>query len=219
MFVEIPRHFLASINTENDRTPMYFSGNVLLRECFWLRLRLLYALIRLHGHGRRNCLDFGGGKGVFLPTLSPMFGTVSCIDLDCAEARDVVAHYRLPNVALHERDIGAADLAEAPFDAIVAADVLEHFLDPAPAVAAIGRWLAPDGVLFTSLPTENWVYVMLRKVFGITKPPDHYHTGYEVEAYLAAHGFRRVRRLFVPLVLQLAPLFIVSAWRRDRDGE
>lgn len=166
-------------------------------------------------HGREHrCLDFGGGSGVFLPSLSGIFKTVTCIDLDTGEAEAVVREYGLDNVVMRRRDISDGELAEAPFDAIVAADVLEHFRDVTPAAKAIHDWLADDGFLYTSLPTENFVYVILRKVFGVTKPYDHYHTGYEVEAYLQAHGFRRVKRRFVPLIARLFPLFIVSVWRK-----
>jgi SAM-dependent methyltransferase len=203
-FIEIPPKFLASIATDSDRVPrMYFQVGEVARRIFWLRLRWIHRLIQRHCASRERCLDVGAGGGVFLPSLSQLFDRVVSVDLEVKEAMQVVEHFGLHNVRVVQ-----------PFDAIVAADVLEHFRDPSPAVTALRRWLAPDGTLFTSLPSENWVYVLLRVFFGIEKPPDHYHTGFELEAYLESNGFRRVQRWFVPLRVRLAPLYLVTAWRR-----
>jgi SAM-dependent methyltransferase len=213
-FVEIPAEFLASIATDSERIPtLYYTGNAPSRRIFWQRLRVLHRLAALHAR-KRSCLDFGGGGGVFLPSLAGLFERVVSIDLETAEAERVVERYGLRNVRLLRADVTRAELDEGPFDAIIAADVLEHFRDLEAPVAALRRWLRDDGVLLTSLPTENWVYVLLRRLFDVEKPPDHFHTGAEVERLLAERGFRRVARRFVPLGLPLAPLYLVSAWRK-----
>jgi predicted TPR repeat methyltransferase len=215
-FIETSPAFLANIATGGDRIPtLYYAGNRILRRMFWQRLHLLDWLIGRHSRGRQTCLDFGGGAGVMLPTLSRRFERVCLVDLQTAEATQLVSHHGLTNVALVGGDIGSVELPIDRFDAIVAADVLEHFSDLDLPLHALSRWLAPDGVLFTSLPTENWVYALLRRVFGVEKPADHYHTGYEVEARLRAHGFKRVAGITAPLVVPLAPLFLISAWRHD----
>lgn len=113
-------------------------------------------------------------------------------------------------------DITKGQISDAPFDAIVAADVLEHFKDLSSPIDALKRWLGSDGILYTSLPTENYIYTGLRKVFGVTKPWDHYHTGYEVEMCLESHGFRKVESISVPLYFKAFPLFLISVWRIDR---
>jgi len=214
-FVAIPPGFLRSIATGNIQTPsLYYHSNFLLREIFWLRLRVInFQMSRLGLKGGR-CLDFGGGSGVFLPTLSQRFDQVSCIDLDVSEAKAIAEKYQIQKVAVVESDISNADYSSAPFDAIVAADVLEHFQDLTLPVTAIRQWLSPGGYLFTSLPTENWVYVLLRKFFGIEKPFDHYHTGVEVETFLRRSGFVPQMRIHLPLFIPFATLFLVTAWRR-----
>ncbi|MHC4414282.1 MAG: class I SAM-dependent methyltransferase [Planctomycetota bacterium] len=215
-FVELPPDFLASIARDIDRVPKaYFQGNTISRKGFWLRLRWIYRLARAHAQPFGSVLDFGAGGGVFLPSLANLFDRVTGIDLETQEAEQVVAHFGLDNVQLVRADIAKAELAAAPFDAIVAADTLEHFLDLGPPVAALRRWLKDEGTLFTSLPTENWTYALLRRLYRMEKPRDHYHTGYEVEAFLQARGFQRLRRWFVPLWLPIAPLYIVSAWCVD----
>lgn len=215
-FIRIPGEFLAQIATESERIPsLYYSRYRLVRDFFWLRLRFLHRLLTKYADGRSDCLDFGGGGGVFLPTLAGMFPRVTCIDLETAEARQVVARYRLDNVRLVREDIRQAQIAPCSFDAIVAADVLEHFRDMAPAAAALRTWLKDDGYLFTSLPTESALYVVLRRLFGVEKPADHYHTGAEVERFLSQNGFRPVKRTFCPLHVGFASLFIVSVWRKS----
>lgn len=214
-FIEIAPEVLAAMAEASDRTPtLYFSRHWSVRKFFWMRLRLinrhLASLLRANDG---NCLDFGGGGGVFLPTLSLFFKSVTCLDLDISVARKVVDRFELSNVQLVQADIADAHLDGAPFNAIVAADVLEHFRDLGVPVRALRRWLGNDGILVTSLPAENVLYVALRKLFGIKKPADHYHTAVEVEAYLAGHGFEPVRRSFVPLYIPLLPLFAVTAWR------
>lgn len=213
-FVELPREFLARIATDSERIPrLYYSRYGSVRGFFWMRLRLVFRLMRRLSPGAKRCLDFGGGGGVFLPTLCPAFERVVCIDLETVEARAVQCAFGLDNLRLVQGDIGTTELPEAPFDAIVAADVLEHFADLSVPVAALARWIAHDGVLYTSLPTETGLYVALRRVFGITKPEDHYHTGAEVESFLERSGFSRIARLYVPLYWGVLPLFLVSAWR------
>jgi len=170
----------------------------------------LYALIRDAGL-RESCLDFGGGSGVMLPTLSRTFREVECIDLDASLARRFVHEFRLANVRVREENVLRP--ANRTYQAIVAADVLEHFIDTRRAVDAISARLQPGGRVFTSLPTESGVYEALRRLLGKTKPLDHYHTGYEVEDELRSAGYRRVQHTSLPLP-RIAPLFLISGWER-----
>ena len=215
MFVEVPKSVIQAAGVDTACiTEMYFGDSYLLRKFFWLRLRFLYGAIRRSSRRHDGCLDFGGGSGAFLPTLCGYFDRVTCINLENAPAVAVQQNYRLQNLTIRQDDIRTAEMPEAPFGAIVAADVLEHFREVGPAVDAIRKWLRDDGYLYTSLPTETGFYVALRKLFGITKPADHYHTGYAVEAHLEANGFRRVRRRCVPLAAPILPLFLISVWQK-----
>lgn len=214
--IQIPAEYLAAIAEGSDRIPrLYYARNRILRRMFWERLYCLNRLMQRVAHPAESCLDFGGGSGVFLPTLAQHYRTVTLLDLEARQARQVAKRYQLNNVNIVEGDAGTVQFTSRPFDAVVAADVLEHFQDLDLPVPRLHRWLKPGGMLFTSLPTENWVYLMLRKIFGIEKPWDHYHTGPEVEAHLSRSGFRRVKSSYVPLGLSVAPLFLITAWRRE----
>jgi len=215
-FIEIPSAFLQEIAQDSNRIPkLYYAKNPLLRKTFWLRLSVLARLIQKHQQDWGTCLDFGGGSGVMLPTLCARFASLTLVDLEASQAALVKDHFALKSVAIVQEDIASLNLGSVHFDAAVAADVLEHFQDLQVPIAALRRLLKPDGILYTSLPTENWLYVTLRKVFGIQKPWDHYHTGYEVEAMLKQSGFQRLQTKHVPV--RFAPLFLVSAWRRTGE--
>lgn len=110
---------------------------------------------------------------------------------------------------LIEQDVRGAVLGS--FDAVVAADVLEHFKELDAPIDALKAATTSGGVLVTSLPTENFVYRALRWVFRIEKPDDHYHTAYEVEARLAEAGYRKLRTTAIPN--RLAPIFLVTSWK------
>ena len=200
----------------SDRIPrLYYADNYVLRRMFWQRLHRLNRLMNRTLESRGSCLDFGGGSGVLLPTLAGTFGEVTLVDLEARQAERVKERYGLNNVSVVEADVGSLDFRTRPFDAAVAADVLEHFPDLELPLRCLRDWIKPRGLLFTSLPTENWVYVFLRRVFGVEKPKDHFHTGYEVEARLRRSGFQQVATSCVPLHVPIAPLFLITAWRRE----
>jgi len=210
--VKLSPSYLKSIATISDRMPkLYYHPIQIARDFFWLRLAVLAQLAQQYVAHKTSCLDFACGSGVFLPTLSAMFREVTGIDLEMTEARQIVAHYQLFDVKLVEADINLAQL-DQQFDAIFAADVLEHFDDLQPPVAKISQWLKPDGVLLTSLPTENIFTRLTRLVGGHQKPWDHYHTGREVEQFLANHGFRRIVHR---TVMSIFPLYYLGVWRKQ----
>lgn len=214
-FIEIPAAQLAEMAENSDRIPrLYYADNYVLRRMFWQRLYRLNWLVQRDTKTRRCCLDFGGGAGVFLPTLAKTFERVVLVDLEAGQAEIVRSRYGLSNVEIFGADAASLDFSERPFDAAIAADVLEHFRDVETPIRLLHRWIRPGGMLFTSLPTENYVYVLLRKIFSVEKPWDHYHTGYQVEQRLESNGFERVRTTCVPLHFGIFPLFLVTAWRR-----
>jgi 2-polyprenyl-3-methyl-5-hydroxy-6-metoxy-1,4-benzoquinol methylase len=173
---------------------------------------MLTLMMRRYSVRRETCLDFGGGSGVFLPTLASGFRNVHLIDRNTTQAEELRLVLQIENANVVAADIDHAQLPERSFDAIVAADVLEHFRDLSVPVARLREWLRTDGHLYTSLPTENLPYRLLRVVFGKRKPPDHYHSARQVEQFLQAQGFRKVGGICHPLLAPVLPLYRISVW-------
>jgi 2-polyprenyl-3-methyl-5-hydroxy-6-metoxy-1,4-benzoquinol methylase len=214
MFIEIPASRLLDGATESNRMPkLYYHPNWFARKFFWQRLKVLHRFLAKYPVRRDSCLDFGCGSGVFLPTLASEFASVTGVDIETVEAKRILEHYKPSNVRLVDADIyTTTEFGPRMFDAVMAPDVLEHFKDLAPPVERIREWLKDDGFLFTSLPTENAFTRATRIVGSYEKPWDHYHTGYQVEAFLAANGFRRLKR---SLLFPLFPMYLTSAWRKS----
>ena len=216
MFVIIPPKIINEAASQNKFIPtLYSHKSFLVRGFFWLRLRLIYSLIIETTVNRTNCLDFGGGGGALLPTLSRVFKNVDCGDKFCHEASYIVKHYQLKNINLYEGDLLNFSNKGAAYNAVIAADVLEHFISLREPIDKIKELLKKDGILFTSLPTENTFYVFLRKIFNIIKPEDHFHTAKEVEKFLEQEGFIKIKSIYVPLYFPILKLFHITSWKKN----
>lgn len=106
-------------------------------------------LLSLVPASARNVLDMGCSNGSFGGALKDNRPcAVTGIELDgemAAEAREVLDHVvvgDLNNAGVYER------LPGEPFDAVVAADVLEHLVDPWSTVRALADKLSDKGVFF-----------------------------------------------------------------------
>ena len=214
MFIELDSKFLSEIATDSDRVPtLYYSSNWAVTKFFWLRLRLIYWMFRKRNL-KNNCLDFCGGGGIFLPTLSCSFDSVTFIDLEDIEAKRVIEYFKLKNVNIIKGDVSNIEFKPKSFDVIIAADVLEHFSDLEVPVDILKKILSKDGFLYTSFPTENYFYGLLRKLCRVVKPKDHYHKGYFIEEYLQKAGFVRTNKRYIPfLYIPFFTLFIIGEWR------
>jgi ubiquinone/menaquinone biosynthesis C-methylase UbiE len=192
----------------HEDTPRVYNDTFLVRELFWRRLEALLALSQ--PPSRERALDFGGGNGVLAPTLSRRYGEVLCVDLRTEMAEEIRRDEKLENVRLLTGEISSLGLPSEHVDTIVAADVLEHILHLEALVAEFHRLLKPGGELLVSAPSENRFYELGRKVFGYTKPDDHYHPASHVEEVIERTLPRTARRYFP---FNVAPLAVFSLAR------
>jgi len=203
MFVKISPADLLKLTDAKHQRNMYAHPNPLARDIFWQRLDHGCRLISDIPESAR-VLDFGGGSGAFLPSLSKRFSNVSVVDLDLDDARHIAKHYQLKNVNLYEEDITNWNPPE-PFELVVAMDVLEHFEDMMVPLLFLNQHLKKNGYLLVSLPTENWIYQMGRFVLRKTKPVDHYHPAQNLVRFYQESGFTLQRFRYAP---RFGPLFV-----------
>ncbi len=108
-------------------------------------------------------LDLGTASGFMGRLLVGRGHTVVGVESD----REAVATARPHYAALHLADIQhLAVLPEAPFDVVIAGDVLEHLTDPEAALDRALAQLAPGGRLLVSVPNVAFLQIRLGLLFG-----------------------------------------------------
>jgi 2-polyprenyl-3-methyl-5-hydroxy-6-metoxy-1,4-benzoquinol methylase len=198
-FKAIPKDLLIRIDQGRKALPFfyYYHSFVPLRAYFWSRLKAAARMFP-DDSGEKTVLDFGGGDGVFLLTLSRCFRTVHCLDLSVEYARQVLELCHLPNVVLNQNDACDQEYPDGYFDVIVASDVLEHFVQLTPIIDRLAKWLKPGGSLIVSAPMENSLQRFGRTLLRLVPPKDHYHSASQIECALQNKGFRAAERVLLP---------------------
>jgi 2-polyprenyl-3-methyl-5-hydroxy-6-metoxy-1,4-benzoquinol methylase len=101
-------------------------------------------------------LDVGSGAGSWGPRLREA-GASELVALDPAAAAIEEAGERYDRAVVGTIESAQlADLGGEPFDVIVAADVLEHLVDPWRALRTLRSWAAPGGILAVSVPNMRF---------------------------------------------------------------
>lgn len=103
----------------------------------------------------RKILDVGcfcGGSGRWLRERFPGCELVGIEKLHAAAKMAAEVYDKVIEKAIEEIDFEAEGIAVGTFDAIIAADVLEHLYNPWQALQRLSPLLAPGGALYISLP-------------------------------------------------------------------
>ena len=101
-------------------------------------------------------LDVGAGNGSWAPRLRAA-GARELVALDPSAAAIEEARLRYDHAVVGAvEDTTLEELGGERFDVIVAADVLEHLVDPWRAARLLRSWAAPDAVLAVSVPNMRF---------------------------------------------------------------
>jgi ubiquinone/menaquinone biosynthesis C-methylase UbiE len=180
----------ADIDDERWRRLIYPYVTPLVSIVEYRRLTILLRAIPAAPDAR--VLDAGTGFGALLPSLAGSFNAIHAIDVQpslASAARSLVESRRLTNASVTAGDLTALAFPDASFDAVVAANVLEHLDDRAldRALGEIRRVLRPGAALCCCSPSENALYATLRVVARKTKPPDHHQTARSIRLAVERH--------------------------------
>lgn len=180
--------------------PSYLHPNPALRWMAWRRLEVVVSALRRLAPTKASgsvALDFGCGSGVLFRDSLARFERVVGVDLVLAAAKALIAELGLNDVTLHSPAEAEAAVAKGSVDLIIAAEVLEHVDDLPPTLRQFQSWLKPNGRLLVSLPTENALYRLGRRLAGFS---GHYHhsNAASIDKEIRAFGFRRRALSHIP---------------------
>lgn len=214
----IPRELLArmaeSVSPE-DRDemaiPSYLHANPLMRWMAWHRLEVVVDRFRsLHGpDAAATVMDFGCGTGVLFDEASQAAERVYGVDIVLEPARLLIDEWGLDKVRLMTPDEAEAEVLPDSVDTVIAAEVLEHIEPLDSTLAFFRRCLKPNGTLLVSLPTENAVYRLGRRLAGFH---GHYHesNAASIHELILGAGFEPLSLTKIPLPGPLAIYWIIA---------
>jgi len=122
------------------------------------------AMESLCGPRRRGTLlEVGCSRGHLLAEMEVRGWTVSGLDVSASSIHEARQRCSGP---VHLGEVQSAPFAAGSFDRIAMFDVLAHLADPVGTLLALGRLLAPDGILVLSSVNEAWPLVpAFRRLF------------------------------------------------------
>jgi ubiquinone/menaquinone biosynthesis C-methylase UbiE len=154
----------------------YTHSNPLVRWVFTNRLKAMANLTDSNTYDK-VALDYGAGSGLFTLALSKNFKEVHSIDINTNPLEIIKKDFNLQNVKISKSSENPIlNYPDNYFDAIYAADVLEHFPDSLEIQKEFKRVLKPFGTLIISGPTENSIYHLARRLLYWNHSPADHHT-------------------------------------------
>jgi len=213
----INKNILLNLSSAEKERNIYTHPLFLARDIFWQRLDFAFLYIQKYLDSNSTVIDFGGGSGVFSKSLCNYFNDVSIIDLDTEEAENIKEYFSLSNLKIYNQDINNFK-TDIKYDTIIATDVLEHFQNLEEPLNFFRKYLKEEGKLLVTLPTENFLYELGRKVINKTKPLDHYHKSKEVIDFLLKNNFEIIDKTYAPKYLFKIPLFEVVLLRYMKEN-
>ena len=208
---------MSQLVSDEDRDemaiPSYLHRNPMMRWMAWRRLdevaRLYRRTVLQAGGSHARVLDFGCGTGVLFDELSRQADEVIAVDVVLEPARFCIRELGFANIKLMSPGAAELELAAGSLDAIVAAEVLEHIEPLAGTLEFFRDRLRPDGKLLVSVPTENALYRLGRRMAGFD---GHYHesNAAAIHQEILANGFRPLSISKVPAPGPLAIYWVAA---------
>ena len=156
-------------------------------------------LLQLILPSEKNILDVGCAAGKFGEILKEALPTRTVYGVEMDEKAASEARTRLDGVIVGDFRAMQLPYAEGSFDCVVFADVLEHFVDPAAALAQARKLLRDSGVVVCSIPNIRHYSAILRLL----------RKGWEYED---SGLFDRTHMRFFSL-LSIQQMFAVGGWQ------
>jgi ubiquinone/menaquinone biosynthesis C-methylase UbiE len=176
--------------------PSYTHGNPLMRHLFWQRLAVALEWVDSLAPAPRVVLDFGSGLGILTPALQRRAIRVIGCDIHPEVTIAGVKWLGGQSIDVIDAQNGLHQVSDQSVDAVLALDVLEHVEDPCQASVELARVLSAGGRLLWSLPTENTLYRLGRRLAGFSGGYHIQQAGAVVAAMRSSFQVRFVARLY-----------------------
>lgn len=175
--------------------PSLFHANPLVRWITSTRLKKALSLIKFQGD--LNLLDFGCGPAILLLQIPSDKGNLFGVDIELWPAERMVNHFKRNDIQLLHSKNWVDIVPDQILDYIVATEVLEHIGDVLPVLSNFRKKLKPGGKLIVSLPTENFIYQLGRKIAGFSGDY-HQEEIVEIEKVCQSEGFSLEKKISIP---------------------
>jgi O-antigen biosynthesis protein len=173
----------------------------------------------------RRVLELGCATGAFGAALKARYPGATVTGIEAGRAAAAIAATRIDRVVcsrIEAVDFAAVGLAHGEFDTLIAADILEHLVNPWETLARLKPFLAPDAQVVASIPNvRNAILIAALAVNGRWQYREHglldithlrFFTLEEIRRMFAETGYRYEHHV-VNLSLALAELYHRSASR------
>lgn len=123
---------------------------------------VLTPLFELVDEAPSRVLELGCAGGAFGAALKEKFPAATVVGIEAGRAAAAKAATRLDRVIhgrIEEVDFAAEGLQPAEFDTVIAADFLEHLVNPWGLLEGLKPWLAPRARVLASIPNVRNVTV------------------------------------------------------------
>jgi 2-polyprenyl-6-hydroxyphenyl methylase / 3-demethylubiquinone-9 3-methyltransferase len=136
----------------------------------------------------KRVLDVGCGAGLLAEPLARLGARVTGIDASPEVIEVARSHADAMNLEIDYRT-GDVQNLEGEFDLLTSMEVVEHVADPATFVMALGRRLAPDGLLILSTPNATrWSKLLMITIGeGVGRVPRGTH---DYERFVAPEALK-----------------------------
>lgn len=149
---------------EDAEDALYLSEEAGIRQTF---RGILERLEEHHSPGR--LLDVGCGPGLLLDEARTRGWTAIGVEPSVWSSEEA----RRRGLDVRTGFVQDVDLGSSPFDAVVAADVIEHVPDPVAFAARLRELLSPGGVVFIATPNVKSVPARLLRRWWWSVIPNH----------------------------------------------
>lgn len=175
--------------------PSLFHSNPLVRWITKSRLKKALSLIELKEE--TTILDFGCGPGILLLQLPKQNVKAMGVDIELWPAERYLQHHHRHDISLIHTDKWLKEVPDRSLDYLIATEVLEHIEDGKKYLRDFRTKLKDGGALIVSLPTENAVYKLGRRIAGFS---GDYHQDeiIKIEEIYKQTGYKLVKKFSLP---------------------